>query len=178
DERKTRKVFLSFILHPSSFILSEDGEVGQVAILVVVVQPVTDDKGIGDVEAKVVRLQGDGLPTELAEQHHDADGQRAEVAQVADKMGKRVARIEDVVQQQDVTAANVGNEVGADAQLVGRGDGTAITRRLKEADAQRQVEAANKVGEENQAAGQHADDGERLAVVVLGNLPGQFADPR
>src|SRR5262249_53405732 len=160
--------FLPFIIHHSSFILSEDGEVRQVAIFVVVVQSVTDDKSIRDVETEVVGLQGNGLPTELAEQHHDTDRKWAEVTQVADQMGERLAGSEDIVQQQDVTAMDVGNEVGADAQLAGRGGGPSIARRLEEADAQRQVEAADEVGEEDQAAGQHADDGERLTVIVLG----------
>ena len=96
---------------------------------------------------------------------------------MVDQIGQRLAGVEDVVEQEDVAVAHVGHEFGADAQGAGRGGRAAVAGRLDEADAQRQVDAADEVGQEHQAAGQDADDGDGPAVVVGGDLPGQLVDP-
>ena len=97
---------------------------------------------------------------------------------MVDQEAQRLAGVEDVVEQQDVAAAHVGHEFGADAQGAGRGRRAAVAGRLDEADAQGQIDAADEVGQEHEAAGQDADDGGRPAAEVGGDLPGQLIDPR
>ena len=88
----------------------------------------------------------------------------APLPQVLDQVVERLAGVEDVVDQQHVPAAEVGQHLVLDCKLAGRGRPAAVARRLDEGDLERQVEPADQVGEEHEAAGQHADDGERLAA--------------
>ena len=78
--------------------------------------------------------------------------------------------------KQNVAVAHVRPQFGADAKGAGRDGFAAITGRLDEADAQRQIDVADEVGQEHEAAGEDADDGHGSAVVVVGDLPGQLGD--
>lgn len=146
----------------------------QVSILVIEVQAVTDDKAVGDLEATVVRFDGQLLPAGLAKQNGDLERRRLQLTNVLDQVAQRLAGVENVVEQQDMTAAKVGQQLRADFQPARLGGCPPIAGRLDQADADRQVEPADEVRQEHQAPGQHANDRDRLLLVVGANLPGQF----
>src|SRR5205823_1573305 len=89
---------------------------------------------------------------------------------------QRLPGVEDVVEDDDVATADVGQEARLDVELARPRNGAAVTGRLDEAEAQVQVEVADQVGQEHQGAGEHADDGDRAVAVVRRDLPGQFGD--
>src|SRR5262252_2993964 len=73
--------------------LREYGNVGQVAKLVVVIEPVADYEDVGNGETAVIGLERHGLPALLAKQHGDAERSRLQLADVADHLVQRSARV-------------------------------------------------------------------------------------
>ena len=88
--------------------LGQDPDVGQVPVVVVEVEPVTDDELVGDGEAAVIGLERDHLAAELAQQHGRADAGRAAIFHPFHQGDDRSAGVQDVVEQQHVAAGDVG----------------------------------------------------------------------
>ena len=91
------------------------------AILVVVIESVADDECVGDVEAAIVRFDDRLLAAvlALAEQHADPQRGDAQTAQMLAEMAERLSGVEDVIEKQDMPAAQVGQQLGLDAQRAG-----------------------------------------------------------
>src|SRR5690242_18115195 len=73
SESTTKRVFGASLIPDAVSLRRQHGDVRQVTVFVVVVQPVADHEAVGDLEADVVRLEGDLLAADLAQQHADAD---------------------------------------------------------------------------------------------------------
>src|SRR5439155_10260692 len=95
----------------------------QIAIAFGEVQPVTDDEEIGDFKPDVVRLHVFKAAPGFVEQNAGADAARFENAQLAEHPVKGPARIENVVHQQHVAAADVEPQFLGDHQFAGFGAG-------------------------------------------------------
>ena len=155
----------------------QDGQVGQIAVHVAVVQPVADDEGVGDVEADEVRLHGHLAAVRLPQQDRRADARRAQVVDLRQQLPKRVARVENVVDQQHVAAANVGRQqIEVDHQRAGPRAPVAIAAGLHQIHAQRHVQPPDQVGEKHDAADQHADNRQRASLIVPADFIGQPLD--
>src|SRR5882762_7363168 len=70
----------------------------------VVIKAVADDEFVGDWEAGPVGLDGDFPLAALLQEDADFDVGSTEVTQALDEGGEGVARVEDVVHNEDVTA--------------------------------------------------------------------------
>ena len=89
---------------------------------------------------------------------------------------QRPPGVEDVIQEQHVTALDVGHQLRRDVQFAGPGHGAAVAAGLDQVDAQGQVQVPHQVGQEHDAAGQDADDGGRPLAEVGGDHFGQLGD--
>jgi len=147
-------------------LTTQDPDVRQVPVVVVVVEPVSDHELVGDREAAVVRLDRNFLATDLAEQDRRADAPRTPILHPLDERGEGVAGVEDVVEQEHVAPRDLGGERLVDHQRPGAGRGPLVAARLQERHAEGQLDPANQVGEEDQAAGEDSHDRERLARVI------------
>ena len=91
-------------------------------------------------------------------------------AQVLHEVLEREARVEDVLDDQDVATLDLGVEVLDDAHDA-RGDGAvAITRDGHEVDAERAVDGAHHVSHEDDGTAKNRDEQRVLAGIVLRDL--------
>jgi inhibitor of KinA sporulation pathway (predicted exonuclease) len=95
---------------------------------------------------------------------------------VLDHVLERLARIENIVDEQNVPALQIGKQLGLHVQLARRRGRPAVAGCLDKGNPQRQVESANQIGQEHEAPGEHADDRQRLSLVGRGNLGGDQID--
>src|SRR5262249_11588455 len=116
-------------------------DVGKLAVVVVVVQAVSDDEEVGDLEAGVVGLEGNHLPSELPEQHCRLQRLRAQLLHVSDDLRERVAAVQNVVNQQDVPTLDVRQQPFVeDLQVAGDSGFAAVAAGAQEADARGQLQ--------------------------------------
>ena len=87
----------------------------EVAVLVGVIQAVSDDELVGNVETDVLDIQRAGHGLRLAEHRHDLDGVGVAAAQVLHQVAQRQAGVDDVLDDEDVAALDVLGEVLEDA---------------------------------------------------------------
>ena len=62
-------------------------------------------------------------------------------------------------------------------EITGRCGRSTITRRLNQADAERQIKLPYQIGEKHQATGQNTHKRHRFVLVVPANFPSQVGDP-
>jgi len=90
-------------------LIGEHADERQVAIPFVVIQAVAHNKFVWDVEAYVVRVDQTGAVDFLSKQNADFEAQRPAVCgEVFANVEQGDAAIEDVVEDQDMAAAHVG----------------------------------------------------------------------
>ena len=159
---------------PISF--REDGDVRQLPELVVEVQTIAHNESVGNLKTAVVRLERQFLAALFSEQDSDSQGGDFQPAQVTNEMGKRASCIQNVVDQENVPSAHVGDQLGLHLKRAWRGAGASIAGSLDKANLHRHVESAHQVSQKDQAAGEHADDGNGPAGKVSGDLSGHFRD--
>jgi len=150
--------------------------VRKVAVFVVEIKPITDHKGVGYIKAAVIRLESDPLPALLAQQHDHSNRGCPQLVQMGHQVMERLPGVQNVVEEQDVAPAHIGDKLRLDMQNTRRGGRAPVAGRLNQADPQRNIELPNQVGEEDQAAGQDAHNRDRPIVKIPCNLPGQLAD--
>ena len=80
------------------------------------VETVTDDELVGDIEDDVVGLDRDFAATGFAEEDGGANGVWMMERELGDDFDERVAGIEDVVDDQDVATLQIGKELIVDHQ--------------------------------------------------------------
>src|SRR5688572_5840812 len=89
---------------------------------------------------------------------------------------QRVAGVEDVVHQQNVAVGDVEHELAIDDEVAASCGRPAIAGGLDDAHAHRLVNVPDEVGDQHDAAGQHADDGELPSFERLFDLGRHGAD--
>jgi pimeloyl-ACP methyl ester carboxylesterase len=149
---------------------------GQIAIRVLIIEPVAHDECVRNIEHHVIGLHIHFLATMLPQQHERADGGGPHFLQHGHQCFERVTRVENVVDDEHVPTGNFRQQLGINRQLARRGSVSAITARAHKADAQRQVDASHQIGHNHNAAGQHANDRERLATVDPRHILRHVAD--
>src|SRR5207249_5109508 len=105
-----------------------------------------------------------------------AQRSRAQATKVSKEIIQSSSRIENVVQKENIPAANIGKQFRLHVELTGTRGGAPVARCLDEADPQRQIQTSHQVGQEYQAAGEHADDGNRPALKMVADFPRQLGD--
>ena len=81
------------------------------AVFVVEVQSIADHEGVGDVEADIVRREGNLLAGDLVQEDRDADAGRPALLQFRDHLRQRPAGVEDVIDEEHILAGEVGQIV-------------------------------------------------------------------
>ena len=99
----------------------QHADVRQVAVTLVVVEAVADDEGVGHLEAGVVRINVRLTARGLVHQRGDRDGGRLADLEIALEVVQRHARVEDVLDEDDVPALDGLGEVLVDADRAGGG---------------------------------------------------------
>ncbi len=100
-----------------------------------------------------------------------------QLVDLRDQVPEGVAGVEDVVDQQHVAAAHAEREqIRVDTSGPRQIALAAIASGLHQFDPQRAVQQPDQVGQQHDAADQHADDRQRLALIVFLNLAGQAAN--
>src|SRR4029453_10369422 len=149
-------------------------QVGQVAIGIVIVEAVTNNEHVGDFKADIVGPKGDLLLPFFQHEHSGADRPWAALVEQRNHFEQRVARVEDVIDDQHVAASDFGKHVEVDGERSALG--TFIAASLNHANAQRHVELADQVSQENDAARHDGNDGERSARFAETNLGRQVVN--
>ncbi len=151
-------------------------DVGEGAVLVGAVEAVADHPDVRDVEAEVADVDVDLLAVELAQQGAAGEGRRLAGRQGLHQVSQRVTGVDDVLDDQDVLAADVGAEVHDQPHRPGRG-AVAVRRQRHEVDAARDRQPAREVGEEDERPLEDADHQQVVDGAVVGrNLGGEAAD--
>ena len=102
---------------------------------------------------------------------------RVLAAQVADEVVEGQARVDDVLDDEDVLAFDARREVLEDAHEAGRfGRGAAVGADLHQVDPDRDVDGAHEVGHERQRSLEHRDEGQLPAGVVGADPRPELAD--
>ena len=162
---------------PANRLIGEHANEGQVAIPFVVIKPITDDKFVGNVKADVFRFNRPLAADILSKKDADLEAQRAAFrGETFANDVQRHAAVEDVVENQNMTATSVGELSLAKVYLAGA-LGAVIARYTQAIDLKVQGDPAKEVRHENEAAIQNSNNGEVLSTVVLRDFAGEFIKP-
>src|SRR5713226_5098164 len=94
---------------------------------------------------------------------------------MANQIRQRLAGVENVIQEKNVSAPDIRKQLGLDVEKARFGRGPSITGGLDQTDPQRQIQPANQIGQEHQAAGEDAEDGNRLILKSVADFTCQLA---
>jgi hypothetical protein len=140
------------------------------------VHSVSHDEQIRAFEADVVGLERLGKLAGFIEEDGHRGLPRSAFLHELLRKSDRAPRFEDVVDDQDVAPRNVAFDVPDQRHLAGRGGAGAVARQRQELDLRckpRQVEGANEVRGENEAALEDRDD-EEIAISGSSDFRGQL----
>ncbi len=149
--------------------------VGQRAMFVVVVESVADDEHVGNFEAEIVRSQAASrrrsfhrrtAPRTLAGSAVSSCSKTAASVRPCRKCHRRPARAARGCREHTTGRA----KVRPDCRLA------AVARCLNHADAKRQLDRADQIGDEDHAPCQHADHRQRAISIFFGDLSAKFDD--
>ena len=142
----------------------EDADIGHIPVLLAVVQAVAHHELVGDLEAGIVG--GDGLfaAGRLIQQGGNGDGGGALGLQVLRQEIQGIAGVQNILDDDDVAAADVALEVAGDLHHAGGLGGVLIGRKADELHLAFQLGGADQVRHENEAA---VEDAHKHGVLVL-----------
>ena len=142
----------------------EHADVRHIAVLLRVVEAVADDEFVGHFEACEVRNDGLGAAGGLVEQRHDRHAGSALGHKVILEEVERVARVENVLDDDDIAARDVLLEIARDLHDAGRGRRVLIGRDGDELNVTLELAGAHDVGHEDKRTLQYA---EKQGIFVL-----------
>src|SRR5450759_797307 len=142
----------------TGFLLLESGDVGEVAVLLVEVEPVADHEDVRDGEALVLYVQVDlAFHVLFVEQGADLERGRATCVQVLEQVAQREPGVDDVFDDDDVPALDVRVQVLEDPHHTGRLHGRAVGRARHEVEGDRDSDGAGQVRQEDEGAFEDTD---------------------
>ncbi len=155
-------------------VFVEDVDVGEVAVVAVVVEAVADDEFIGDFKAEVVGL-GEGGSGELFFQQ-DAGFDFVGTLFIEEGIhgAKGSAGVEDVVDDEDVFAGDVEGVGVKDAGALVGGGPARVAGDGNHVDSHADREVTDEVGDKNNGAGEERHESELAVGVVGGDLLGEL----
>ena len=153
---------------------TEGLDVGEVAIVVVVIESVADDEMIFDGEAEVIRRDFDLRACRFPEQDRCFQAGGLECGELSEELLQCLAGVEDVVNEQDIAPGEWGEIFEIRAECARGGAGAGVTGSLQHADLMRHAKLFHQVGQKEEAASHDAEQRERAFVIIGGNGGGQF----
>src|SRR5581483_4854983 len=145
----------------------ENGEIPEVPVPLLIVEPVTHDELRSDPKPFVPHIEFRTLPSLFREQRADLERFRTPRLQVPEEVVQRETRVDDVFYNEDVLAFDLMVEVlpdPDDARCLRR---RSVARDRHEVEAKRAVDLSREVGKEDGRTFQHAHE-HGLAVRVVG----------
>lgn len=160
----------------SAFVFAEDADVGEVAVELVGVHAVADEEFRRGAESVPVclRLFPFGRDV-LVDQDAGAAGGGTVRHDMFPDLGERETGIEDVVDQEDMAALHVIFQLAAHLELPG-GKMVRIGACGERVDTDRQFDAAQEVGGEEEPAVHHDDGGEFLSGIGARDIGGKLGN--
>ena len=141
----------------------EHADIGQVAVLLVVIEAIAHHELVGALETHVARV--DGSSAALAQKRRHFEGTHAARLQVGRQIAQGQARIENVLDDDDVAVLDLGVEVLHDAQDARGTRGRTVAGDGHVVDLDGQVDGAHQVASKRRGTTQDADDKRRHVVV-------------
>src|SRR5262249_18521596 len=130
----------------------EHGDVGQVAIQPVVVQAVAHDEHVGNRESDVVDPDVHLPTTALVQEHACAHAARPAGLQRPLQPGERQARVDDVVDDENVAIRDVDGKLDGEAYRARGGRARAVACGAHEVEGDVDREPAHEIGDERDRA--------------------------
>lgn len=151
--------------------LLERADEGEIAVVPLVIEPVTHDEFIADFKAHVVRLDRDLARAAFFQQHAEADaGRPAFFFEAQTDRIQRDAAVEDVIDDQDMPPAHLGHGGLVKGQQARALRAAVVAGNAEAAELQREVDAAQQIGGKEDAAVQNKNHGQLLARIVAREL--------
>ena len=141
-----------------------------VAISLREVEAVPDHEAVGDLEPDVADGNVDLAPLRLRQERAHLERRRLAGLETPHQVGQRQPRVDDVLDDEHVSARDVDVEILEDAHDARGVGGRAVARDRHEVDFARDRELAHEVGHEEHGSLEHADEEEIAARVVGGDL--------
>src|SRR6266849_6366699 len=157
-------------------LLPHHRNVGQVAVLLVVVQAVADDEDRWNLEPLVAHVHRYLLNALLAHEGTDLEARRFARLQVFEEVEERQAGIDDVLDEQDVAPRDLEVEVLQDPHDAGGPGGGAVAGHGHEVELERQADLPGQVTHKNEGALEDTDQEQVTTPVILGDALGHVPD--
>jgi hypothetical protein len=160
---------------------AEDVQVGQIAVALLEIEPVAHEQLVGHREAHVADRQvvHQAAIGAVEERHR---GERARVAEGKGlaEVVERQARVDDVLDDQDVAAGDLRVQIleQADAGMAAAIGAGRVARKFDEVDPMVDPERPGQVGDEDDAGFERRDEQRLTALVVTRDLAPELADTR
>jgi hypothetical protein len=156
-------------------------QVGQVAVALADVEAVADEQLVGDGEPDVAYGQILDEPSVgPVEQRHDGERRRAAERERLAEVVEREARVDDVLDDQDMAAGDLLVQVlqEPDACVAARVGVGAVARKLDEVERVEDRDRPRQVGDEDEARLERGDEQRLAALVVVRDLTAELPDAR
>src|SRR5512145_1298952 len=127
-ERRRMRIPLGALLRLSRQLVPENADERQVAVPLREVQAVPDHEPVGDLEPDVAAVDVDLAALRLRQERADLERGRLPGLEVAEQVGERQARVDDVLDDEDVPALDGDVEVLEDANDAGGVDARPVAR--------------------------------------------------
>jgi hypothetical protein len=138
--------------------------VGEISVIIVAIKTVADDEKIGNSEVHLIRLEVNDSAVGLIQKGDDSEGEGISFLQDRNDLLERSARVDDVLDDDDVIIADILRKVHGDLYLTaGRRAGVALC--AHECDLARNGDRAAKVCHKDERAVENADEQDRSAVI-------------
>src|SRR3954469_23375013 len=140
------------------------------------VEAVTNDEARRDAETDVTKIEVDFLQSLFHEERTDLERRRPTGFEVLAQVLQRETRIDDVLDDEDMTVRQVEIEVLENAHHTARARRGAVRRHGHEVELDRQIDGEGEVAHEHERALEHADEQRRVPRVVGRDALAELAD--
>jgi hypothetical protein len=142
----------------------------EMAIVVVVVQSVTNDECVRDFETEKVRFHFDFRSAFFHEKCNSSNAGWLAALKCRDQFLHRVSSVENVIENQDIAVSNIRQQSQLDSQFSRLGCRASITGRLNDSDTMRHVDGSDKICHKQHATGESTDHRQILPPVKVRNF--------
>ncbi len=156
--------------------MTKKADIREVSITSHIIETVSYDEFIGDLEAEVVNRHRLDVAGRFIEERANADGSGSSRLEIFDQVVHGQARVDDVFDDQDIFVDDGGREIAGQANDPRALGACAVRRDGKEIDDQRQIDVTGEIGKKEITSAQNADQDEIFVLIVLGDLRTEFLD--
>src|SRR5215510_3453526 len=156
----------------------EGGDVGQVAVKPVVVEAVADNEHVGDRESHVIDEDIYLTPAALVEKHARPHASGPARLEHPLQRVERQTRVDDVVDDEDVTVGDVDREVDDEAHRARGGRGRAIAGGAHEVEGDIDREVTHEISDERDRTLENSDQDGCGPRVVAGDRGSELGHAR